>query len=141
MKPAVYVDTSAYLALLLKEPGWQKVKKVLKGVAYCASSVMFLEALRNLVRLSRDGVVLEADFMKLEERVFSDVELFAVKDLDLEICLNRRFPAVSLPKSLDLIHVRTALWFEENDHPVEFLTLDQSQKRSAEDVGLKTIDL
>lgn len=103
--------------------------------------MLFLETLRNLIKLTREKVFTKKDYAKLRDRVIADKELFSIKNVDADICFDDHFPAVSLPKSLDLIHIRTALWFQENDQPLQFLTLDVSQRQSAKEMGLEIIEL
>lgn len=136
----VYLDTSAYLSVLLHESPWLRVQNYLKGKAYYTSSILFLEAHRCLIRCSREGLLSGAEFNVLHKRLEQDQNVFVIKDATLDICFNYTFPAVSLPKSLDLIHIRTALWFQENENrTLEFVTLDQNQAGGAKELGLKTV--
>src|SRR5688572_29218289 len=49
-----YVDTSAYLCILLGEAGWESLSKELAGGEMLASVLLLLEAHRNLIRLTRE---------------------------------------------------------------------------------------
>jgi hypothetical protein len=39
-----------------------------------------------------------------------------LKDLSLDLCLDPSLQAISTPRSLDLVHLRTALWFIAVNH-------------------------
>jgi hypothetical protein len=45
-------------------------------------------------------------------------------------------PAVATPRSLDLAHLRTALWFNSVDPIDRFLTNDEPQRQAAKELGL-----
>jgi hypothetical protein len=45
-------------------------------------------------------------------------------------------PIVSTPRSLDLAHLRTALWFHQRQALTRFVNLDASQNQAARELGL-----
>jgi hypothetical protein len=45
-------------------------------------------------------------------------------------------PAVSTPRSLDLAHLRTALWFHQQERLMRFVSLDEWQTIAARELGL-----
>ncbi len=45
-------------------------------------------------------------------------------------------PVVPTPRSLDLAHLRTALWFHTREALTRFVTLDQAQAQGARELGL-----
>jgi len=45
-------------------------------------------------------------------------------------------PAVATPRSLDLAHLRTALWFHAAERIDRFLTMDAAQEAAAKELGL-----
>ena len=137
----IYLDSSAYLCVLLGEKQSEKIEKLLQGKALCSSSFLVLEVERNLVRLSREKVISEKDFSKLHARLKSDVELFLFKDLDFDLSLSGVFPAVKTPRSSDLVHLRTALWFMNQERLGGFLTLDQHQLEAAMEMKLPVIEI
>jgi predicted nucleic acid-binding protein len=106
----LYIDTSAYLCVLLGESGHKLLLKEMAGAELLSSVLLVLEATRNLVRLSRD-------------RLLSPAELHA--------CL------AQLERDRDLLaHLRTALWFHERAPLARFLTLDETQAAAAREAGL-----
>jgi hypothetical protein len=63
-------------------------------------------------------------------------ELFVLRDLTLDLCTSNVLPAVATPRSLDLAHLRTALWFHADERIDRFVTMDESQGEAARELGL-----
>lgn len=131
-----YVDTSAYLCLLLGEAGWQQLARELDGTQLLSSSLLALEAERTLVHLSRAGRLTPAELQNALDRLGRDLEHFAVRDLTLDLCQWRIMPIVSTPRALDLAHLRTALWFHQRQALTRFVSLDAPQNQAARELGL-----
>lgn len=131
-----YVDTSAYLCLLLGEAGWQHVAAELDGAQLVSSALLALEAERTLVHLSRAARLTPAELQNALDRLGRDLSHFAVRDLTLELCQWRIMPVVSTPRSLDLAHLRTALWFHQRQALTRFVSLDAPQNQAARELGL-----
>jgi len=108
-----YVDTSAYLCVLLGETGWERIARELDGGQLLSSVLLALEAERTLVQLSRAGRLSPAGVQNAVERLGRDLSQFVLRDLTLDLCRSRVMPIISTPRSLDLVHLRTALWFHE----------------------------
>jgi hypothetical protein len=70
------------------------------------------------------------------DRLEKDLEVFALRDLTLDLCTDQRLPIVSTPRSLDLVHLRTALWFHEREPLKRFVTLDEQQRLAARELTL-----
>jgi hypothetical protein len=131
-----YVDTSAYLCLLLGEAGWPPLASELDGAQLFSSSLLVLEAERTLVHLSRVGRLTPEELQNALDRLGHDLGHFAVRDLTLDLCQWRIMPIVSTPRSLDLAHLRTALWFHQRQALKRFVSLDGSQNQAARELGL-----
>jgi hypothetical protein len=132
----VYLDTSAYLCLLLRQDGWERVSKVTEGAQISSSVLLVLESRRNLIRLARQGTVTPEQYQACMARVETDTTRFVFCDLTLDLCASNTLPAVATPRSLDLVHLRTALWFHASD-PIDcFVTMDPSQQAAAKELGL-----
>jgi len=131
-----YVDTSAYLCLLLGEVGWQRLAGELDGENLLSSALLALEAERTLVHLSRAGQLTPADLQNAIDRLARDLDHFALRDLTLDLCRWRAMPIVSTPRSLDLAHLRTALWFHQRQPLTRFVSLDIPQNQAARELGL-----
>ena len=136
MAKRYYVDTSAYLCILLGEDGHDALRRELAGAELVSSVLLVLEAGRNLVRLSREGLLTAADFHKCAATLEDDIQQFLLRDLTLDLCAERTMPAVSTPRSLDLAHLRTAVWFHQQKPLERFVSLDESQVLAASELGL-----
>ena len=132
----IYLDTSAYLCLILSEKGSEGLTKETAGAALLSSVLLVLEARRNVIRLARTGTLSTEDCQVCLGRIEHDRADFALRDLTLDLCESSVMPAVATPRSLDLAHLRTALWFHA-ERPIDrFLTLDQAQAAAARELGL-----
>lgn len=54
----------------------------------------------------------------------------------LDLCQSNLLPAVTTPRSLDLAHLRSALWFHAGEGIDRFVTMDSSQEQAAKEFGL-----
>ena len=77
-----------------------------------------------------------AQYKTCIDRVETDTSLFVLRDLSLDLCRSNLMPAIATPRSLDLAHLRTALWFHTADAIDRFVTLDTSQEQAAKELGL-----
>ncbi len=136
MAKRFYVDTSAYLCMLLGEAGHEALRRELSGAELVSSVLLVLEAGRNLVRLSREGLLSATEFQHCTSAMHQDMEQFQLRDVTLDLCESRTMPAVSTPRSLDLVHLRTALWFDEQAKLTRFVSLDEELNLSAAELGL-----
>lgn len=134
--PRLYLDTSAYLTLLVRDPGWERLADETAGADLLSSVLLVLETKRNLVRLTREGGLKQEQYKVCLERVESDASTFTLRDLTLDLCASNTLPAIATPRSLDLAHLRTALWFHASDRIDRFVTMDSSQEQAAKELGL-----
>ena len=132
----MYLDTSAYLAVLLGERGASSVLKATGDAVPCSSTFLLLESERNLVRLVRQRDLSQKGFDEAIGRLRADRELFLLRDLTPDLCLLGRFPPTRTPRSADLVHLRTAAWYQDNGGLDRFISLDKEQLKAAEDLGL-----
>jgi hypothetical protein len=131
------VDTSAYLCVLLGDEGGDRLSAEMSDAELLSSALLVLEAHRNLVRFAREGTLDAAQYKTCAERLVQDTgRLFVLRDLTLDLCESPVMPAVSTPRSLDLAHLRTALWFHAAEPIDRFLTLDAGQAQAATELGL-----
>ena len=131
-----YVDTSAYLCILLGESGWERLAEELAGSQLFSSVLLMLESERTLVHLSRTGRLPPSDLQNSLDRLAQDIDHFTLRDLTLDLCRWRVLPIVSTPRSLDLVHLRTAAWFQERHALTRFVSLDAVQNQAARELGL-----
>ena len=132
----LYLDTSAYLCILLGEKGWESLSKETDGAELLSSVILMLETRRNLIRLAREGALKPDMYKTCIERVDQDTSLFVLRDVTLDLCQSHPLPAVTTPRSLDLAHLRSALWFHADARIDRFVTLDGTQEQAARELGL-----
>jgi hypothetical protein len=132
----LYLDTSAYLCILLAETGSDRLSRETAGAELLSSVVLVLEAKRNLVRLAREKALSPAQYTAAIDRLDQDARRLTLRDLTLDLCESPALPAVVTPRSLDLAHLQTALWFHAVERIDRFVTLDTAQEEAAREVGL-----
>ena len=134
----VYLDTSAYLAVLLGEDEADLIQRETQNKILCSSTLLLIEAERNLVQLVRERKLEQETYGKALERLLQDVESFQLRELTADLCLTQEFPPTRTPRSSDLAHLRTARWFQQNGGLSRFLSLDKSQIAAAREFRLPT---
>jgi len=132
----LYVDTSAYLCILLGEEGSERLSRETAAAELLSSVLLVLEAKRNLIRLAREGTLRTNQYKTVINRLEQDVPRFVLRDLTLELCQSITMPAVATPRTLDLAHLRTALWFHTAQKIDRFVTMDSTQEQAAREIGL-----
>ena len=132
----LYLDTSAYLCILLGEEGSERLSRETDAAELLSSVLLVLEAKRNLVRLARAGIMTPDRYKTALDRLEQDTHRFVLCDLTLDLCQSISLPAVITPRSLDLAHLRTALWFHTAEKLDRFVTMDTSQEQAAKELGL-----
>ena len=132
----LYLDTSAYLCMLLGEQGSEQLAEETAGAELLSSVLLVLEARRNLIRLAREKTLTAKQYASCMDRLDEDARLFVLRDLTLDLCRSNILPAIATPRSLDLAHLRTALWFHAADRLQRFVTIDAPQAEAAKELGL-----
>ncbi|HZM96233.1 MAG TPA: hypothetical protein VFB92_22575 [Vicinamibacterales bacterium] len=132
----LYLDTSAYLCILLGEQGSEKLSEETSDAELLSSVLLLLEAKRSLIRLAREAVFKPEHFQVCMDRVEEDMNSFVLRDLTRDLCASNAVPALATPRSLDLAHLRTALWFHANEPLDRFISLDATQRQAAKELGL-----
>jgi hypothetical protein len=136
----LYFDTSAYLCILLGDDGAERLSAETDGAELLSSVLLVLEARRNLIRLARAKLLTAGQYRTASERVEQDQTAFVLRDLTLDICASQTVPAMVTPRSLDLAHLRTALWFHSDQRIDRFVTIDAIQREAAQELGLPVRD-
>jgi hypothetical protein len=77
-----------------------------------------------------------AEYHSCASALEQDIQQFLLRDLTLDLCDSRTLPVVSTPRSLELAHLRTALWFHDQERLIRFVSLDDEQMRCARELGL-----
>lgn len=136
MKRRLYLDTSAYLCILVGDADASRLSQETAGAELCSSVLLVLEARRNLTRLARASVLSPDQYHRCLARLSSDIEMFMLRDFTLDLCDTLPMPAVVTPRSLDLAHLRAAAWFHAEAPLTRFVTLDTAQAQAARELGL-----
>jgi hypothetical protein len=131
-----YLDTSAYLCILLAEVGAERLSRDTEGAELLSSVLLVLESRRNLVRLAREGTLDAEQYQTCIDRVAADTGRLVLRDLTLDLCASSVLPPIATPRSLDLAHLRTALWFHAAEPIARFVTTDAVQEHAARELGL-----
>jgi predicted nucleic acid-binding protein len=135
---AIYLETSALLTWLLGEPGEAKVREEVDAAeAVATSALTFLEAERALVRAVASGTVREADTRRLRGMLARQRASWLVMTVS-EAVLDRAarpFP-VEPVRTLDALHLATALVFSEALPDLRVLSLDRRVTENAAALGL-----
>src|SRR5690606_22462747 len=134
----LYLDTSAYLCILLGDAGSARLSQETANAELCSSALLVLESRRSLTRLAREAVLTSSQYDDCQARVTDDIEQFTLRDLTLDLCDVLPMPAVVTPRSLDMAHLRTAAWFHAQTPLTRFVTLDGAQAQAARELGLPT---
>jgi uncharacterized protein len=129
----VYVDASVIVAATLDQPG------ALRGVRWAeavSSELIVAELLRTLDRLRLAASTPDAELAQLREaaeRNLAELDLVPIN----KAVLRRSGGAFPMPvKTLDAIHLATALLWEEHAGKIVFLTLDRQLANAALACGL-----
>jgi len=125
---------------LLGEDGAERLSAETDGAELLSSVLLVLEARRNLIRLARAKLLTAGQYRIASERLAQDQTAFVLRDLTLEICASQTVPAMVTPRSLDLAHLRTALWFHSDQRIDRFVTIDAVQEEAAQELGLPIRD-
>ena len=132
----LYIDTSAYLCILLGELGSDRLSAETDGAELLSSVLVVLESKRNLVRLAREGVLAPEHYKTALDRLEQDMQMFVLRDLTLDLCRAAVLPAVATPRTLDLAHLLSALSFHAAEPLDRFVTMDAAQEQAAHELGL-----
>jgi predicted nucleic acid-binding protein len=133
----VYIDTSAILRILFREPNpvgvWGKWKRAF------SSNLWRIEALRNVDRLRLSGDLSDADVADLVREIRLVHETLAIYPLTERILqrASESFPTVM--GTLDALHLATALAIREFEPIDVFLTHDSQLATGARSVGFTVV--
>ena len=135
---AVYAESSALLAWLLAEERSEEVRLALESAtSLLTSSLTFVEVERALLRVGAEGVLREGDIQRLRgmlHRLRPECSVMEVSEDVLERA-SRAFP-VEPVRTLDALHLATALEFARGYHDLRILSHDRRISDNAEALGL-----
>jgi predicted nucleic acid-binding protein len=135
---AVYLETSALLQWLLGQPDAGSVREVLDGADTVVTSVLTLtESERALIRACESGLLEEGDARRLRG-ILNRAEAAWVRSgvtRDVLARAARPFP-VEPVRTLDAIHLATALEFTLVYPDLRVLSFDRRVRDNAEALGI-----
>jgi predicted nucleic acid-binding protein len=135
---SVYAESSAILAWLLDEASGRDVRRILiEAEAIVASDLTLIESDRVLVRAAVLGELTEAEAADRRAHLMSAASHWHVLRLSPEIVERARQPFPSEPiRTLDAIHLASALVARGMLPGLELLSLDDRIRRAAIPLGL-----
>jgi predicted nucleic acid-binding protein len=134
----VYLDTSVLLRVILRHPA------TLRGFgdwkrAYC-SELLGVEARRVLDRLRLDGALDDAGLASAHQQVARAERTFGVVRVTRAVLRRASLPMPTVTKTLDAIHLATALVLSERQRiDLTFVTHDVQQALAARALGFDCI--
>ena len=81
----IYLDTSAYIAILLEGKKGHALWDFIQGKKIISSVLLILEAERNILRLSRERKISPEQYSESIAQIKADIEVFKLKNLNLEL--------------------------------------------------------
>lgn len=137
----VYAESSAVLAWLLGEPAQGAIIKVLSGADVVTTSALTLvECTRGLRRARSARRISAADELATIRLLDDAVGGWNIVELSDEVVqrARQRFPYEPV-RSLDALHLASALVLHEQLGALQLLTLDDRVRQNAEAVGLVVV--
>jgi predicted nucleic acid-binding protein len=136
----VYLDTSVVLRFVLQQPGtlvgfgkWER--------AYC-SELLTVEARRVLDRIRLEGALDDARLVTAHEHVRRAERTFGVVRVSPGVLRRASLPMPTIVKTLDAIHLATALLLSERQRvELTFATHDPQQGLAARALGFDVVGL
>jgi predicted nucleic acid-binding protein len=132
--PLCYADASAVVKTVLEQEESTALRAYLADVQIASSELLLTEVPRALRRVAAENrkVSLESSLQRAAEQLDS----IALRPVDEPLLLGAGLLAESALRSLDAIHVVTAL----HVYPIDaFVTYDKRQAAVARRVGLQTV--
>ena len=136
-----YFDSSILLALLLNDPSAKLAKDFWSKHEERVSSVLFeAECLTVLRRLEQSQQFARSWLAEKEKRFFGYLDEISLQNVDRQVLqIIRNEPKLSDCRTLDAIHVATALMFRgASPDSLSFYTFDKKMKKVATVIGLAT---
>lgn len=136
---ALYVETSALLAWLLGEPQAVQVRKNIDQAEEVFTSVLTLiEARRAMIRLQHESTIREAEIYAVVGLLQKTLQTWSLMEItpNIQERASRQF-LVEPIRSLDAIHLATALELMKAYVDLSILSFDQRILANAKPLGLR----
>lgn len=141
MKPYIYFDTSVWLKLYIVEAGSVHVAELASTYQIVSSSIILTESLSALKRRHANRELSKALFNRIVKQMTADIT--GINTMPLDGCNLARAEKIVIETpagALDALHIAAALLFQEMTMlRLPFVTADNRQAQSAEQVGLNVI--
>lgn len=138
--PWIYIDTSAYLKIFLKEKSSNKVRKLVKKNRLFASAILTSECFSVFSKRRQGKEIDDKTFDRLVNRVKKDLPYIEIVRLTDDVL--RRTEEILLHsdvQTLDAVHIASALLFQESTGiALTFVTSDKRQAEFTNGKRLKT---
>ena len=142
-KPWVYLDTSVFLKLFIKEKGSERVRKIVKENHILSSSMLMVESFSALARRRQAGDIEEAAFDHILKRLkdgLPAVETIRMTEDVLELA--GKITLRSSARTMDAVHIASARLFQDGTGiATAFITADKKQHDAALGEGLKSVHI
>lgn len=135
----VYAESSAILSWLLGEDGGDRVREVLRGSKVVATSELtLLECERVLIRATTLGAINEGTASDRRASLSDAAQHWHVLRISSEIVERARhsFPGAPI-RTLDAIHLSSALTARSAVPRLELLSLDSRVRRAGRQLGFR----
>jgi uncharacterized protein len=133
-----YLDTSALLRLVLREPG--ALDELLAATGLVSSELLAVEALRTLDRLRLDGALSAEEAAARRATVTDWLEAIDLVLLQRPIFARASEPFPTRLGTLDALHLATALvWRDRLREPLVLATHDRDLALAARSFGLEVL--
>ena len=135
----IYAESSAVLAWLLGEPNGRRVREVLRRAELVmASDLVLIECDRVLIRAVTLGEIDEATAADRRAHLNAAASHWHLSRISLDIVerARHRFPAEPV-RTLDAIHLASALVVRSAVSDVELLSLDDRIRRAGVQLGFR----
>ena len=135
----IYAESSAVLAWLLGEPNGRRVREVLRRAELVmASDLVLIECDRVLIRAVTLGEIDEATAADRRAHLNAAAAHWHLSRISLDIVerARHRFPAEPV-RTLDAIHLASALVVRSAVSDVELLSLDDRIRRAGVQLGFR----
>ena len=135
----IYAESSAVLAWLLGEDSGQRAREVLRGAETVASSdLTLIECDRVLIRALQLGEIDEATAADRRAHLNAAAAHWHVWRISPEIISRARLPFPAEPiRTLDAIHLASALAVRSSLAGLELLTLDERIRQTGKQLGFR----
>lgn len=140
-KPWVYLDTSVFLKLYIKEKGSERVRKIAKESHILSSAMLMVESFSALARRHQAGDIEDKAFDYVIKRLkdgILGVETLRINEDVLELA--GEITLRSMARTMDAVHIASALLFQDGAGiAITFFTADKKQHAAARREGLKSV--